>query len=94
MTARQREFAVARIPGLDIRARKPVRIWILAAIGAVAIHTGALALALATLQPEDDPDELGANAIEVGYERLAPRAELPCTMPGIAPRCSARTTST
>jgi TonB family protein len=61
--------------GLEITARKPIRIWIFAAIGAVAIHTGAVALALATLQPEDDPDELGANAIEVGYERLAPRAE-------------------
>jgi TonB family protein len=75
MTARQREFAVARMSGLEITARKPVRIWIFAAIGAVAIHTGAVALAVATLQPEDDPDELGANAIEVGYERLAPRAE-------------------
>jgi TonB family protein len=75
MTARQREFAVARMPGLEITARRPVRIWIFAAIGAVAIHSGAVALALATLQHEDDPDELGANAIEVGYERLAPRAE-------------------
>jgi protein TonB len=75
MTARQRELAVARMSGLEITARKPVRIWIFAAIGAVAIHTGAVALALATLQPENDPDELGANAIEVGYERLAPRAE-------------------
>lgn len=75
MTARQRELAVARMSGLEITARKPIRIWIFAAIGAVAIHTGAVALALATLQPEDDPDELGANAIEVGYERLAPRAE-------------------
>jgi len=75
MTARQWELAVVRTSGLEITARKPVRIWIFAAIGAVAIHTGAVALALATLQPEDDPDELGANAIEVGYERLAPRAE-------------------
>ena len=73
MTARQWELAVVRTSGLEITARKPVRIWIFAAIGAVAIHTGAVALA--TLQPEDDPDELGANAIEVGYERLAPRAE-------------------
>jgi len=60
---------------LETTARRPVRIWLLAAIGAVALHTGALALAVATLQPDDAPDELGANAIEVGYERTAPRTE-------------------
>jgi TonB family protein len=56
-------------------ARWPVRVWIFAAIGAVALHGGAAALAVATMQPDDAPDELGTNAIEVGYVREAPRAE-------------------
>ncbi len=43
-------------------ARRPVRIWIAAAVGAVALHGGAAALAIATLRPDDAPDELGANA--------------------------------
>ena len=56
-------------------ARRPLRIWIAAAIGAVALHTGAAALAIATLQPDDAPDELGANAIEVDYVRMAPKVD-------------------
>jgi TonB family protein len=55
--------------------RRPARVWIFAAIAAVALHGGAAALAVATMQPDDAPDELGANAIEVGYERAAPKAE-------------------
>ncbi len=50
-----------------------IRIWIIAAAGAVALHTGAVALAITTMQPDDAPDELGSNAIEVGYVRMAPK---------------------
>ena len=56
-------------------AGRSIRIWIFAAIGAVALHTGAVALAVVILQPDDAPDELGANAIEVGYVRMAPKIE-------------------
>ncbi|HEY1545296.1 MAG TPA: TonB family protein [Xanthobacteraceae bacterium] len=54
-------------------ARSPARTWIFAAIGAGALHVGAVALALVAMQPIDQPDELGTNAIEVGYVRLSPR---------------------
>src|SRR5262249_36332527 len=56
-------------------ARRSVRLWIYAAFAAVALHTGALALVVLVAQPEDAPDELGTNAIEVGYVRLAPKVE-------------------
>ena len=75
MSAKRAQRTVAVISALEPTVRKPFRVWILAAIGAVALHTGALALALVTLQPEDAPDELGANAIEVGYERMSPHTE-------------------
>lgn len=65
---------VVAMTALDA-VRRPARTWIFAAIGAVALHGGAAALAFATLQPDDAPDELGTNAIEVGYERMAPKAE-------------------
>jgi TonB family protein len=53
--------------------RSPARTWIFAAIGAGALHAGAVALALVATQPIDQPDELGTNAIEVGYVRLSPK---------------------
>jgi len=54
---------------------QPIRIWIAAAISATALHTGALALAIVTLQPDDAPDELGSNAIEIDYVRTAPKVD-------------------
>jgi hypothetical protein len=35
-----------------------------------------------------------SETVDMTRYRLAPLAELPCTMPGIASRCSARTTIT
>jgi len=49
-------------------------IWISAAIGALAIHVGGVALALSTMQPDTTAD-LGAPAIEIGIELMAPRVE-------------------
>lgn len=56
-------------------SRRSLRIWAWAAFGAMALHGAALAFVIATARPDDPPDDLGANAIEVGYERLAPKAE-------------------
>jgi periplasmic protein TonB len=47
-----------------------------AVIGAVALHAGALAYVIARAHPDDPPDELGTNAIDVGYVRLSPKAEV------------------
>jgi len=61
--------------------RAPLHIWCLAALGAVVIHAGCAALAVEYLKSGDDVvDELGAPAIEVGLDLLAPRhddSELP-----------------
>ena len=49
-------------------------IWLAAAIGAVTLHAGAIALALSSVQPEADT-ELGAPAIEIGVELTAPHVD-------------------
>jgi TonB family protein len=67
---------VPRAAALPLRsdaAPWPVRPWIFAAIAAVALHAGALAVAFVAVQPDDEPDQLGTNAIEVGYVRLSPK---------------------
>jgi TonB family protein len=49
-------------------------LWVAAALGAVAIHAGCAVLALASISP-DEPDDLGARAIEIGVELAAPHLE-------------------
>jgi periplasmic protein TonB len=50
-------------------------VWLLAAFGAVLIHAGCVALALAYLQTDEADETLGAPAIEIGLEWTAPRLE-------------------
>jgi periplasmic protein TonB len=49
-------------------------IWAAAAIGAIALHVGGIALALASM-PRDSDIDLGAPGIEIGIEMAAPRVE-------------------
>ncbi len=49
-------------------------VWALSAFGAVAIHAGCVALALGSMRPED-PQDLGAPAIEIGVELASPQRE-------------------
>jgi protein TonB len=49
-------------------------VWVLAALGAFAIHAGCVALALGANRPDSDND-LGAPAIEIGVELLSPRLD-------------------
>jgi TonB family protein len=49
-------------------------VWVLAALGALAIHAGCVALALGAMRP-DDTDDLGAPAIEIGVEPASPRLD-------------------
>jgi TonB family protein len=51
------------------------KLWIAAALGAVALHAGGVALALGYLQPDDADTDLGAPAIEIGIELAAPKAD-------------------
>jgi protein TonB len=56
--------------------QKPFRgLWVLAAVGALAIHLGGAALAIAHLQTDDPESELGAQAIEIGLEMSSPHLE-------------------
>jgi periplasmic protein TonB len=59
----------------------PMSMWALAAFGAVAIHLGCVVLALAFMDREPD-DEVGAPAVEIGIELLAPHIDAPDLPPG------------
>jgi TonB family protein len=56
--------------------RKPSRrLWIFAAVGALALHVGGAALAIAHLRAVEPEESLGAPAIEIGLEMMSPRLE-------------------
>src|SRR5947207_5478872 len=58
------------------------RLWILAAVGALVLHIGCGALAVAHLQTEEADDSLGAAAIEVGLELASLHREATDLPPG------------
>jgi protein TonB len=49
-----------------------LKIWVLAALGALAIHAGSAALALVSMAPDEAEQDLGAPAIAIGVELTAP----------------------
>jgi protein TonB len=59
----------------------PMSMWALAAMGAVTIHLGCVALALSFMERGPD-DEVGAPAVEIGIEVLAPHTDTPDLPPG------------
>src|SRR6202035_3377665 len=64
--------------GLDQKPSR--RLWIIAAVVALALHAGGAALAFAHLRADAADEELGAPAIEIGLEMMSPRlapTELP-----------------
>ena len=64
-------------------AHKPSRrLWILSAVGALAIHAGCVAFALAHMQSDKSEQDLGAPAIEIGLELSSPRTEVSDLPPG------------
>src|SRR3954454_22979968 len=58
------------------------RLWILAGLGALALHIGCAGLVIAHMQTDDPEDSLGAPAIEIGLEMMAPRQEVTDLPPG------------
>ena len=67
--------------GLD--EQKPSRrLWIFAAVTAVALHVGGAALAIVHLQTDDGDDSLGAQGIEIGLDLASPRTEVVDLPPG------------
>ena len=67
---------------LDARQNGSRRLWIAAAVTAVALHVGGAALALANLKSDEADDELGAPAIEIGLEMSSPRQDPSDLPPG------------
>jgi periplasmic protein TonB len=65
----------------ELSRRTPLGLWICAALGAVLIHAGCVALALA-YAPDEDDEAFGAPAIEIGIELAAPRLEATDLPPG------------
>jgi len=70
------------MPDLDTEQKPSRRLWILAAVGALALHVGGGALALAHLRTDDLDDSLGAPAIEIGLEMMSPHLEATDLPPG------------
>jgi len=69
----------------------PARVWIFAALGALALHAGGVALAVAHFSNEDPDDADGAPAIEIGLDMMARRSEPSDLPPG--PEADASTAS-
>jgi protein TonB len=67
---------------LDTEQKPSRRLWIFAGVGALALHVGCAALAIAHMQTDDPDDSLGAPAIEIGLEMMAPRQEVTDLPPG------------
>src|SRR4051794_13318982 len=59
-----------------------LRVWLFAGIGAIALHAACVALAVAHLRADDEVDDLGAPAIEVGFELASVRSEPTDLPPG------------
>jgi protein TonB len=70
------------MPGFDTEQKPSRRLWMLAAVGAVALHVGGGALAVVHLRSDDLDDSLGAPAIEIGLEMMSPHLEASDLPPG------------
>jgi periplasmic protein TonB len=67
---------------LDSEPKSSRRLWMFAALAALALHVGGAALAFAHLRSVDLDDSLGAPAIEIGLEMTSPHLEATDLPPG------------
>jgi TonB family protein len=67
---------------LNTEPKPSRRLWIFAAVAALALHLSGVALAVAHLQNDDVDDSLGTSAIEVGLEMESPHPEATDLPPG------------
>src|SRR5258708_33235969 len=75
-------MADSKMSDLVIEQRPSRRLWFLASLGALALHIGCAGLVIAHMQTDDPDDSLGAPAIEIGLEMMAPRQEVTDLPPG------------
>jgi len=75
-------MASTSMTDLDTEQKSSRRLWIFAGLGALALHVGGGALAVAHLQAVDLDESLGAPAIEIGLELMSPRLEATDLPPG------------
>src|SRR5271167_2274691 len=61
---------------LDTEQKSSRRLWIFAALGALALHVGGGALAVAHLRIDDPDDTFGAAGIEIGLEMTSPHLKV------------------
>jgi TonB family protein len=59
---------------IDLEQKPSRRLWLLAAVGALALHLGGAALAVAHSRDVDD-DSLGTPAIEIGLEQASTKSD-------------------
>ena len=71
-----------QMPDLDTDQKPSRRLWLFAGVGALALHVGCAGLVIAHMQTDDPDDALGATAIEIGLEMMAPRVEATDLPPG------------
>ncbi len=67
---------------LETEPRSSRRLWVFAALGALTLHFGGAALAVAHLRDADLDEDLGAPAIEIGLEMTAPHLDPTDLPPG------------
>src|SRR6195256_5921833 len=67
---------------LDTEQKPSRRLWVFAGLGALALHVGGGALAVAHLRTDDIDESLGAPAIEIGLEMMSPHLEPTDLPPG------------
>jgi protein TonB len=69
------------LSGID-DTKPPRRLWVIAAITALLLHAGGVALAIAHLQTDDDDSVPGNSLIEIGVDSAAERGEASELPPG------------
>jgi protein TonB len=67
---------------LESEPKPSRRLWVIAALGALALHLGGVALAVAHLRTDEADDTTGTAAIEIGLEMTSPHLEATDLPPG------------
>jgi TonB family protein len=75
-------MADSKMSDVVIEQRPSRPLWVLATLGALALHIGCAGLVIAHMQTDDPDDSLGAPAIEIGLEMMAPKQEVTDLPPG------------